>query len=147
MTHRKLLATTWACGALLGLIVVAAWAQDGGGDQWEAPARAARKKNPIAADEKSLTLGKTLYIRECRSCHGDGGKGDGPSAKDLTKPAGDLTSLKVWKQSDGALFWKITEGRKPMPSFDKLLNDDERWHVINYLHAFAPKGGGQETAK
>jgi mono/diheme cytochrome c family protein len=109
-------------------------------EEWVAPVRAAKKKNPIPADEKSVALGRTVYIRECLSCHGTTGKGDGPAAKDLIRKAGDLSSPKMWAQSDGALFWKISEGRTPMPTFEKLIKDEnDRWHVINYIRTLAPR--------
>ena len=103
------------------------------------PAFRARKKNPVAADAKSLAAGKTFYAQQCESCHGTSGKGDGPAAKDLDVSPGDLTSPKLWEDSDGALFWKITEGRKPMPTFEKSLSEDQRWQVINYVRTLAPK--------
>jgi hypothetical protein len=40
---------------------------------------------------------------------------------DLTAQDADVAA-----QTDGALFWKTTEGRKPMPSFEKLISEDER---------------------
>ena len=122
----------------LGGFIATTLAQDAG-TEWQAPARAARKKNPTPADDKSMAAGKVIYLRECRSCHGDSGKGDGPSAKDLTKNPGNLTTAKFWGQTDGALLWKVTEGNKPMPAFDKLLSDDDRWNVVNYLHTYKPK--------
>jgi len=106
-------------------------------EEWKAPPRAARKKNPIPADDKSIAAGKTVYNAQCLSCHGKAGKGDGPAAKDINPKPHDLGDAKVGAQSDGALFWKLTEGRKPMPSFEKLTTEDERWHVINYLRTFA----------
>ena len=106
-------------------------------EEWKAPPRAARKKNPIAADDKSIASGKNVYAAQCLSCHGKTGKGDGPAAKDLNPKPHDLGDAKVGAQSDGALFWKLTEGRKPMPSFEKLITEDERWHVINYIRTFA----------
>jgi len=106
---------------------------------WVAPARAAKKKNPIAADETSLAKGKALYAKECLSCHGPAGKGDGSAVKDLEKKPGDLSNPKLGEQTDGALFWKLTEGRKPMPSVEKVFTEDEGWHVINYIRSFAPK--------
>ncbi len=123
--------------AILGavLLVGAAIARE----EWKAPARASKKKNPVSADEKSVAQGRKFYIRECLSCHGDKGKGDGPSAKDLETKPGDLSDPKMWDQTDGALFWKLTEGRKPMPSFEKLLGDEERWHVVNYMRTLAPR--------
>lgn len=110
---------------------------------WEAPARAARKKNPVPADDKSLAAGKEVYIKECASCHGEAGKGNGPAAKDLTTPPGDLSSPKMTQQTDGALFWKITEGRKPMPTYEKMLSEEQRWQVINYVRTLAPKDAGK----
>ena len=106
-------------------------------DEWKAPPRAARKKNPIAADDKSKAAGKSVYIAQCLSCHGNSGKGDGPASKDLNPKPRDLGAANVTAQTDGALFWKLTEGRKPMPSFEKLTSEDERWHVINYIRTFA----------
>lgn len=118
----------------------AARAADNPPEEWKAPARAARKKNPIPADEKSIALGKAVYVKECLSCHGATGAGDGPAAKDLNPKPRDLRTKAMWEQTDGSLFWKLTEGKKPMPSYDKLLSEDDRWHVINYTRStYAPK--------
>ena len=113
-------------------------------EEWKAPERAERRKNPVPADQKSIAEGKALYTRECLACHGASGKGDGPAAQDLERSPGDLTSAAVRQQSDGALFWKITEGRKPMPSFESKLSEEQRWAVVNYMRTLAPpKGGGK----
>lgn len=117
-----------------------ATAEDPPKEEWKAPARAARKKNPVPADEQSMAAGKTLYTKECFSCHGATGKGDGPAAKNLERPPGDLSNAKLWEQTDGALFWKITEGRKPMPTFEKTFTEEQRWQIINYVRTLAPKG-------
>ena len=115
--------------ATVGIVAAAAIAATE--EHWEAPARASAKKNPIAADAASIGRGKAIYTAECASCHGNSGRGDGPSAKDLEKSPGDMT--KVGDHSDGALFYKITEGKKPMPSFAKKLSGPQRWDVVNYL--------------
>lgn len=122
--------------------VAMASAQDAKGpatNEWVVPVRAAKKKNPVAADEAALAKGKALYVKECLSCHGTVGKGDGPAVKDLEKKPGDLSSPKLWEQSDGALFFKLTEGRKPMPSVEQTFTEEQRWQVINYVRTFAPK--------
>ncbi|WP_368856044.1 c-type cytochrome, partial [Enterobacter hormaechei] len=49
--------------------------------EWKAPASADSKKNPLTSDAGTLTAGKEVYVKECQSCHGKKGKGDGPSAK------------------------------------------------------------------
>jgi mono/diheme cytochrome c family protein len=100
-------------------------------DSWTAPARATAKKNPIAADATSIARGKAVYTAECFTCHGPSGKGDGPQAKDLEKNPGNLTKLQG--QSDGALFWKVSEGKKPMPTFSSKLTEQQRWDVVNYI--------------
>jgi len=127
--------------ALTGTLAGVAVAQTSapGADEWVAPARAAKRKNPIEANEASFAKGKVVWAKECASCHGDKGKGDGTAVKDLEKKPGDITAAKTQDQSDGALFWKITEGRKPMASYAQTLSEEDRWHVINYLRTLAPK--------
>ena len=112
-------------------------------EEWKAPPRAARKKNPIPSDETSLAAGKVVFTAQCLSCHGPAGRGDGPAAKDLNPKPRNLSEAAIQSQTDGAIFWKITEGRKPMPTFDKLITDDERWNVVNFVRTLAAKGGKQ----
>jgi mono/diheme cytochrome c family protein len=105
------------------------------GKPWPAPESAAKMKNPVKSDENSLKEGKDIFAQQCKSCHGPKGKGDGPKAEKLDISCGDFTSADVAKQSDGELYWKTTEGRKPMPSFKEKLSDNERWSVINYVRS------------
>ncbi len=100
---------------------------------WKAPARAAKKKNPVPAVEKSTVAGQVSFMQQCAACHGPQGKGDGPAAKDLPAKVRDLADPLVADDTDGAIFWKLTEGRQPMPSYEKLMSEEERWNVINYL--------------
>jgi len=111
----------------------------GSNNEWKAPERAARRKNPIPSDANSIAVGKVVYAKECFSCHGATGKGDGPAAAALEKSPGNLSDPKMWEQTDGALFWKITTGRKPMASYENLLTEEQRWHVINYTRTLAPR--------
>jgi mono/diheme cytochrome c family protein len=116
-------------------------------DKWTAPARAAAKKNPVPANETSIALGKKIYERQCLACHGTKGKGDGPVATHLEKRPGNLASPKLWEQSDGALFWKVNEGHRPMPTFKNVMSDEERWPVINYIRTLAPKPAASDQPK
>lgn len=116
-------------------------------NKWVAPARAAAKKNPVPANETSIALGKQIYERQCLTCHGPRGRGDGPSAAHLEVRPGDLSSPKLWEQSDGALFWKINEGHRPMPTFKRIMSDEERWPVINYVRTLAPKPTAPDQPK
>lgn len=106
---------------------------------WTVPSSADKVTNPVASDTKSLSAGKTIYTKNCYDCHGKKGKGDGPKSSELDKPVGDFTKENFSKQSDGAIFWKITEGRKPMPSFKKDLPEEQRWQVINYVRTLGIK--------
>jgi mono/diheme cytochrome c family protein len=99
---------------------------------WEAPAEAKKTPNPIAADEASIARGLAIFTKTCASCHGPEGRGDGKSAKILAKKPADLNHHAP-HHTDGDLFWKITEGKKPMPSFKKDLKPQQRWDVVNYL--------------
>lgn len=100
---------------------------------WNAPATADKEKNPIASDAASLEAGKDVYKKKCYDCHGKKGKGDGPKSAELDKSPQDFTKGDFQKQSDGSLFWKISEGKKPMPSFKHELTKDQRWQVVNYI--------------
>jgi mono/diheme cytochrome c family protein len=115
--------------------------------EWKAPARASRKTNPIAADAASIKAGKVVYIAECVDCHGRRGAGDGPGARDLKSRVPALTNPDIWRQTDGALFWKLSTGRADMPGFEDMLSEEQRWHVLNYTRAtFAPGGTTNENA-
>jgi mono/diheme cytochrome c family protein len=110
---------------------------------WTAPPRAARKPNPVPADTKSLAQGKELFVAACLPCHGASGRGDGPVSATLERNGvrvhpGNLTDPKMWQQSDGAIFWKVSEGNSPMPSFQESYSEEQRWHIVNYVRTLAP---------
>jgi len=105
--------------------------------KWAAPQEANDLKNPLAGNNTALKEGKTLYVSYCTPCHGDKGKGDGVAAASLsTKPA-DHSSANVQNQSDGALYWMITEGRNPMPTYKQAFSDNQRWELVNYIRTLA----------
>jgi len=107
--------------------------------EWTAPATASTRKNPVASNEESIAAGKVLYTKNCYDCHGKKGKGDGPKSGDLDKSPKDFTKEQFQKQTDGSIFWKVTEGRKPMPNFKKELSEEQRWQVINYVRTLEIK--------
>lgn len=110
--------------------------------EWEAPTEADEIRNPVAVNEKSIAAGKVIYQQNCLACHGEIGKGNGPAANALVRPPSNLSAPAMRDDKDGALFWKITEGHRPMPTFNHLLTDDERWQVVDYIRTLtAPTGG------
>ena len=131
-----------------GLVFIKAQeASKNGTNVWTAPARAARKENPTPADDKSRARGKELFTVGCLPCHGPSGRGDGPAAASLERKPGNLTDPKMWQQTDGAIFWKISEGNAPMPSFQEAFSDEQRWDIVNYVRTLAPKETANKTTK
>jgi mono/diheme cytochrome c family protein len=101
--------------------------------KWSAPPAEAQKKNPVAANEPSLAAGQKIYSKTCFLCHGKTGDADGPAVIELNIHPAKLSDPKLATESDGALFWKITTGKKPMPAFGRRLSETDRWHLINYI--------------
>ncbi len=106
-------------------------------EEWKVPAKYQTMKNPIAA-KTDAAIGKSLYTKHCKSCHGAEGYGDGPKADGLKGDLGDFSSAAYQKQSDGALFYKTTIGRADMPEFaKKIASDEDRWLIVNYMRTLA----------
>jgi mono/diheme cytochrome c family protein len=101
--------------------------------KWVAPAAQAQKTNPIASNAASIEAGRKIYMQRCAKCHGDKGNGDGPDAKELNLHPAKFTGASVKDESDGALYWKITVGKKGMPDFGKRLAPNDRWNVVNFV--------------
>jgi mono/diheme cytochrome c family protein len=99
---------------------------------WTVSSADAAKKNPVPANDKSVNSGKSLYNAQCKSCHGDPGKGNGLPL--VPKPQ-DPTSDIIQKNSDGALLYKISKGRGAMPRFKDVIKDEDKWNIINYIRS------------
>ncbi|MBS1527873.1 MAG: cytochrome c, partial [Bacteroidetes bacterium] len=101
---------------------------------WPVPEKNAKMANPVKADKESVSAGKALWNMHCASCHGKTGLGDGSKAAQLKTQPQDLTTAALQSQSDGSLFYKISEGRDDMPSFKKKIADPEDiWNLVNYM--------------
>ena len=107
---------------------------------WQAPREAAARSNPLPATEEIVGGGRKLFLRHCSECHGDDGQG--------RKRAADLQLPSVQEQSDGTLFWKISNGnpRRGMPSWGRLP-EPQRWQLVHYLRALRSGPGGAGTSK
>jgi cytochrome c5 len=95
---------------------------------WRVPAEAAAKTNPLAGRPEAALGGKKLFRRNCVECHNEEGTGI------PKKHAADFQLPVVQNQTDGALFWKITNGNpdRGMPSFSKLP-ELQRWQLVLFL--------------
>jgi mono/diheme cytochrome c family protein len=114
-----------------GAGMTTAWAQG----EWKAPADAKATKNPV----KGVGNAKKNIETNCVTCHGPNGKGDGPAAAALPPPKpADWTAAKVAAESDGEIFWKISNGRGAMPPW-KHLPEKDRWEIVNYIRTLQKK--------
>jgi mono/diheme cytochrome c family protein len=106
-------------------------------EPWKVPEKYENMKNPT--DPKvDLAIGKSIYSKHCKSCHGKEGYGDGPKADELDDELGDFSTEEFQEQSDGALYYKSIIGRDEMPEFTKKIPDEEdRWLVVNYMRTLA----------
>ena len=101
---------------------------------WVAPDSARDVKNPVPVNAKTLAEGAKLFHENCEPCHGEKGAGDGETGKLLpTKPANFTDAKLMSLETDGTLFWKMSKGRSPMPTWEDELKVDERWKLVNYI--------------
>ena len=104
---------------------------------WPVPDKNAKMANPVKADDESIKTAKEVWSKHCQSCHGKQGKGDGSKAAQLKTSPGDFTKADFQKQTDGGIYYKISEGRDDMPAFKKKIPDaEEIWAVVNYIRTF-----------
>lgn len=102
-------------------------------DEWVVPDEYVNMENPTDP-EADLPIGKALYSKHCKSCHGKEGYGDGPKAANLSGDLGDFSSEEFHEQTDGEIFYKSYIGRRDMPNFEKKIPDEEdMWLIVNYL--------------
>ena len=105
---------------------------------WIVPAAEKERKNPLSYSQENITAAKQIYSEQCANCHGDGGKGDGSDAMMYDPSPADLTDTsKMSKVTDGEIYYQITEGRKPMPSFKKKLTEQQRWQLVLFVRSLA----------
>jgi mono/diheme cytochrome c family protein len=102
-------------------------------DEWVVPAKYEKMTNPEEDSKENIAIGKSLYSKHCKSCHGKEGYGDGPKADEVEGDLGDFSSGDFQAQSDGAVFYKSYIGRKDMPSFEKKMSEEDAWLVVHYM--------------
>ncbi len=107
--------------------------------RWKEPAGIENVKNPFAGVAAASDSGKITYMKICSVCHGTSGKGDGVAAAGLTIKPADHTGSLVQGATDGQLFWEITNGHAPMPTYKSILTDKQRWQLICFIRTLKGK--------
>jgi mono/diheme cytochrome c family protein len=105
---------------------------------WPVPEEAKQLENPLQATAPALKSAREVYADKCAQCHGNSGKGDGRDAARYDPAPTDFTDTKrISTATDGELFYKISEGKKPMPRFKNKLSEDQRWQLVLLIRSFA----------
>ncbi len=115
-------------------------------------AKASKKKNPVThvavPPEPTVERGQEIHHDKCSYCHGDTGKGDGPSAaysspqpRNFSKSHIKIRSTAFGKiPTDQDIFDRITLGMPgtTMPGWSHLSASD-RWSLVLYLKTLGRK--------
>jgi len=124
----------WLLSMSLTAMVALVFAHEKTG--WIAPVEAKKMKNPVKATKASIQKGKEIYEKKCALCHGVKGDGKGAASAGLDPKPTNFKEHHGIQVTDGEHLWKISKGRGSMPSFEKDLTVEERWHVISYINTF-----------
>ena len=111
-------------------------------------------------DVASLSLGRTIYVDHCQTCHGD--KLQGQPNWQVRKADGRLPapphdeSGHTWHHPDQVLFALTKYGpsvmagqgyESDMPAYDGVLSDTQIWQVLDYIKSTWPENIRQEQAR
>jgi mono/diheme cytochrome c family protein len=105
-----------------------------------------------ASTNETIELGKKLFEENgCVKCHGNLGRGDGPSAPTLADDFGhpiraaDLSQRWTFRggSSREDIFRTMTTGLNgtPMPSFADALTPDKRWAITDFIASLSSEDG------
>jgi mono/diheme cytochrome c family protein len=98
---------------------------------WAVPPKAVERQNPMRDKPNAFLGGRKLFERTCVECHGD-------ATHPRTNHAPDLSSPAVQSETDGSLFWRISQGnsRRAMPSFSNIP-EAQRWQLVLYIRSIS----------
>ena len=103
------------------------------GQEWIVPDDKKSKLSTFTFNEDTRKSGEKLYSINCMSCHGTPGKAN---YLNLIPPPGDPATVKIQRNNDGEIFFKVTTGRGQMPSFKNVLSSADIWHIVSFLRSF-----------
>lgn len=116
-------------------------------------------RNPFAGTRRQdvLVRGELIYTRNCTTCHGPTGAGDGPVVKRAKGPDGaehgrfpyapPLNGGSSVARSDGYIYAVVEAGRGLMPPYGERITHMDRWAVVEYVRALQRRAGATGTAQ
>ncbi len=133
--------TALTAGFALAFIAVASLSVGTSAQSIGGSPEARKVKNPVAATPESIAAGKALFMKNCRFCHGEDAKGDGPMAPKDTHPANLVDDKWDRGSTDGEIFAVIRNGAGPKFEMkpQKTLSDQDIWNIVNYLRSIGPQ--------
>ena len=113
-------------------------AQQAKAKAWPVPDKNKTMKAAVnLKDATVISTGKDLWAKNCKSCHGAKGLGDGPKGASLKTFPGDFSSAAFQASTDGELFFRTNTGRDEMPAYEKKIPDaNDRWALVAYMRTF-----------
>jgi mono/diheme cytochrome c family protein len=106
------------------------------GQEWVVPEDQIAMSSPTEYNLENVQRGKEVYLRNCRSCHGDPGKNNQLA---LVPMPVDITSEEMQDNSEGSLYYKITVGRGVMPPFQTTISERDRWNLVHFIKNYSPE--------
>ena len=120
----------------------------------------ARARTPIPLPEapgnsRSADRGREVYVKmQCSKCHGEDGRGVGPSsnamidskgrhvnARDFTQPGSFRTG---WAEREIIRTMETGMNGVPMPSYSGVMSKQEEYDLVAYLMSLAKHGSGDQ---
>lgn len=92
--------------------------------------------NPVESSDIVLRQGGELFLNSCAVCHGANGRGaQGSDPLHNHGAAADLTNDRTRLQTDGDLYYRISNGvpGTEMAAHDMALTEEERWALVYHL--------------
>ena len=146
----------------LGLSCVTAGAHDAHGHS-TAPPEARLLQSPIPTSDEQTVAAQPVYDRLCAGCHGTDGKARTPIAAKLPVRPTNLSEYLMESMRDGEIFWLITNGAAArvgdisfvhsagegqiMPPFGAVLDETQRWQLVQYVRRLRAKQRAIEKQK
>lgn len=103
----------------------------------------------VSAVARAAEDGRTIYLEHCVWCHGEDGRGDGPSADGMLPRPRDFVTANYKIRStphgqlptDQDLFRTVSRGmpNTPMPGWEHILSEEDRWKLVAYLKSLSPR--------